>query len=211
MQGAAIRNGHLILTLTNGDELDAGNLGAVSGFRIDDSQHLIVAFQNGTTQDLGAIFSGNVNIDGNLTANSIIENMNGYSFTDMDIAGLTKTVKYVGAVKNGNKLTLSYFASFNRTESVASVVQLGNFFIPQNVADALIPENFSGLNMISIKEISVFDSLVTSAKINAVFAKHPAVTNSISLLAYNVNNLSANTNYLARIEVTFLLSASLVA
>lgn len=65
VQAAAIRNGHLILTLTNGDELDAGDLGGVSGFSIDASQHLIVTYQSGRTQDLGAIFSGNVVISGN--------------------------------------------------------------------------------------------------------------------------------------------------
>lgn len=68
VQAATIRNGHLILTLTNGDELDAGDLGGVSGFSINASQHLIVTYQNGTTQDLGAIFTGDVTLAGNLTA-----------------------------------------------------------------------------------------------------------------------------------------------
>ena len=65
VQAATIRNGYLILTLTNGDELNAGNLGGVSGFSINASHHLIVTYQNGTTQDLGAIFTGNVVINGN--------------------------------------------------------------------------------------------------------------------------------------------------
>ena len=64
---AAIVGGHLKLTLSNGDVLDAGDLGGVSSFSIDASQHLIVHYQNGTTQDLGAIFSGNVTIDGDLS------------------------------------------------------------------------------------------------------------------------------------------------
>lgn len=62
--GATIRQGHLILTLSNGNELDAGDLGAVTGFSINDSQHLIVTYQNGTTQDLGAIFNGNITVNG---------------------------------------------------------------------------------------------------------------------------------------------------
>lgn len=69
--GASIVNGHLILTLSNGDNLDAGNLGAVSSFTIDGSQHLIVNYQDGTTNDLGAIFNGNVNISGILSASSV--------------------------------------------------------------------------------------------------------------------------------------------
>lgn len=73
---AAIVNGHLILTLTNGDELDAGSVGAVSGFSIDGSQHLIVTYQDGTTNDLGAIFNGNVNISGDLSVSGKLENDN---------------------------------------------------------------------------------------------------------------------------------------
>ena len=229
VQAAAIRNGHLILTLTNGDELDAGNLGAVSGFSINEAQHLIVAYQNGTTQDLGAIFTGDVTLTGTLAAAAVktasltsdedeisaqkpvVEVMNGYYFEDAPVAGLTKNVKYVGAVKNGNKLTLSYFASFNRSESLASGVQLGYFDIPQNVANALIPETFSGLNMLSLQQISAFQYLTNSVQVNAVFAKHPAVTNRITLLLYNADNLNENTDYLARVEVTFLLSSSLIA
>lgn len=52
---ARIENGHLILTLTNGDDLDAGDLGGVTSFEIDASHHLLVHFQNGTTQDLGTL------------------------------------------------------------------------------------------------------------------------------------------------------------
>ena len=65
--GATITNGHLILTLSNGDTLDAGNTGAVSSFSIDANQHLIVTYQDGSTNDLGAIFTGNVSISGNLS------------------------------------------------------------------------------------------------------------------------------------------------
>lgn len=68
VESATLRNGHLILTLTNGDELDAGNMGAVSSFSINASQHLIVTYQDGSTNDLGAIFTGNVTISGDLTA-----------------------------------------------------------------------------------------------------------------------------------------------
>lgn len=71
---ATIRQGHLILTLSNGDELDAGDVGAVTGFSINESQHLIVTYQNGTIQDLGAIFTGDVNINGNLTVTGNIIN-----------------------------------------------------------------------------------------------------------------------------------------
>ncbi len=73
-------SGHLITTLSNGQTIDAGIIKQVSSFSIDASQHLIVNYNDGTTTDLGAIFTGNINIAGNLTADSIIENMSGYSF-----------------------------------------------------------------------------------------------------------------------------------
>ena len=64
VRSATIRNGHLILTLTNGDELDAGDVKPVSRFEINDSQHLIVYYGDGTNQDLGNIYVGNVTIEG---------------------------------------------------------------------------------------------------------------------------------------------------
>lgn len=63
---ARIASGILQLHLTNGTWLTAGNIKPVSNFSIDANQHLIVNYQDGTSQDLGAIFTGNVAINGNL-------------------------------------------------------------------------------------------------------------------------------------------------
>ena len=77
VNGAYIQNGHLYLTLTNGTNLDAGNVKPVSNFSIDANQHLIVNYGDGTSQDLGAIFNGNVTISGNLTiTGNIVGNQN---------------------------------------------------------------------------------------------------------------------------------------
>ena len=89
--GAAIVSGHLILTLSNGDTLDAGDLGGVSSFSIDASQHLIVHYQNGSTQGLGAIFSGNITIAGPLTATGKIKsNDNIEADGDIEAGGALK-------------------------------------------------------------------------------------------------------------------------
>lgn len=86
---AAIVGGHLKLTLTNGDVLDAGDLGGVSSFSIDASQHLIVHYQSGTTQDLGAIFSGNVVINGNfeVTGLATLPRIEGDENGDINVDG----------------------------------------------------------------------------------------------------------------------------
>ena len=62
-------SGHLIVTLSNGDSIDAGIVKQVSGFSIDGSQHLIVNYNDGTSTDLGAIFAGNIYINGTLSVN----------------------------------------------------------------------------------------------------------------------------------------------
>lgn len=102
---ARIANGVLQLHLTNGTWLTAGNIKPVSNFNIDTNQHLIVNYQDGTSQDLGAIFSGNVVINGTITANKFIgvteietikDNKNNNRFISGDVlvssdaVGLTK-------------------------------------------------------------------------------------------------------------------------
>lgn len=118
--GATIQNGHLLLTLSNDDVLDAGNvkpvssfsfnaqrhlivnyadgttqdlglIKGVSGFSIDANQHLIVSYDNGTTEDLGAIFSGNVNIDGTLNATKVTGNEIVESMNNYSFAKQTPT------------------------------------------------------------------------------------------------------------------------
>lgn len=69
---ARIASGVLQLHLTNGTWLSAGNIKPVNNFSIDANQHLIVNYQDGTSQDLGAIFNGNVVISGTITANKFI-------------------------------------------------------------------------------------------------------------------------------------------
>lgn len=61
---ARIASGILQLHLTNGTWLTAGNIKPVSNFSIDASQHLIVNYQDGTNQDLGNIYNGNVVVNG---------------------------------------------------------------------------------------------------------------------------------------------------
>ena len=61
---ARIAGGVLQLHLTNGTWLTAGDIKPVSNFSIDANQHLIVNYQDGTNQDLGNIYNGNVVVNG---------------------------------------------------------------------------------------------------------------------------------------------------
>lgn len=214
VQSAAIVNGDLILTLTNGDELNAGNLGAVSGFSIDGSQHLIVSYQDGSTQDLGAIFIGNVNIAGNLTADSIIENMTGYSYSTRSPANPTLTYKYVSASKTGNKATFVIFMELavGETQIAANtVVYLGTFVVPSAIANKLIPyEQGPYANVLATSECHLFDAATLNTYKDCVIYVTKQNTNSPGFMIYPKSALEANHTYLLRYEVTFLLNNSLV-
>ena len=221
VQGATIRNGHLILTLTNGDELDAGNLGAVSGFSIDASQHLVVTYQNGATQDLGAIFSGNVSIDGTLNANvvdgtkvtgdEIVEKMSGYAMAKLNTEYFnTLNITYAGAVKNGNKVTFAVAGIMNIKETLLNIGGR-NFIkitIPISVGSKLYPTTLANIDY-----VLSFGIINLAVNQNTYVQGHYRVTkasNSEIGLWILTNGMSINTDYYFRWEETFLLSDNLI-
>lgn len=73
---ANIVDGHLYLTLSNDERLDAGNVKPVTRFEINASQHLIVYYGDGTSQDLGTLSDfGNADF----TARTLTQNNVNYS------------------------------------------------------------------------------------------------------------------------------------
>lgn len=207
VNGATIINGHLYLSLTNGDELDAGNLKPVTSFSINASQHLIVNYGDGTSQDLGAIFSGNVNIDGNLTANSIIENMSGYRYEKTNVHNDITPI-YVTCVKNGNKLTCVWFMSLTAQNTQYEGAKLGDIYIPKIVADKLYPFTLGEFNnALDTKTITLSSAYNQKKDGNLLLRKWGTAI----LPVIYVYNLNVGTTYLFRYEITFLLSDSLVS
>lgn len=208
---AAIVNGHLVLTLTNGDELDAGDLGAVSGFSIDGSQHLIVTYQDGTTNDLGAIFNGNVNISGDLSVtgsvsgDSIVERMTGYSFASTNSR---ISMIYAGACKNGNKLTFSVFGTYT-SDGEAHDESIGTFTIPAAIGNQLVPYQLGSLSVLSNSKIDAATSIDSSVTLNAYVSKYQSTL--IAFRFKSTTSMTSGTSYLFRYEVTFLLSENLAA
>lgn len=215
--GATIRQGHLILTLSNGNELDAGDIGAVTGFSINDSQHLIVTYQNGTTQDLGAIFNGaTINVN-TLTSNNeeistlkpIVEDMTGYSYvSDSNIA----TPIYVSACKNGNKLTIVWFGTITPDVDYThnDGVSLGYLTIPAGVWNKLYPyTQASYSNMLDIKTTSAYYGVVLKVPNESYTLK--ASNYMLNLITRPTIDkvLTAGTTYFIRYEATFLLSENL--
>ncbi len=230
---ARIASGILQLHLTNGTWLSAGNVKAVNGFHINDSQHLIVYYQDGTHDDLGAIFQGNVNIDGDLnvtgeittpkvdgtlvTGDEIVEKMpSTYTFTQADaITGLTKEYVYAGIVKTGNKITLAVGCKLTRTAEIETIyLSIGNFVIPASLAQRIYPVNIGGSNFIDIKDVALLYNIATSKNGRAYATKTSDQLGrnviGVNLTINDINNtLTLNATYYFRYELTILLSDNL--
>ena len=212
-------SGHLIVTLSNGDTIDAGLIKQVNNFSINASQHLIANYNDGTSTDLGAIFSGNITVSGNLTVtggisgnavtgDSIIENMSGYSFSKQaDDAHITKEIIYAGIVKNGNKLTAVCFAKITPHDGYSNII--GTFTIPSAVGAKLYPTTIGGqTNKLQFGEI--FCSSSYNAGINCKYWVDKGA-NTYFYLVLNTTGLTNETEYLVRFEITFLLSDNLAS
>lgn len=204
VNGASIRNGHLYLTLTNGDELDAGNVKPVSSFSIDASQHLIVNYGDGTSQDLGAIFQGDVNIDGNFTANSIIQKMSGFAFNSY---GNNFEPIYAGACQNGNKLTLVVFGKYTKVEGTAYET-IASFNVPSAVFSKLYPYQLGSLqNALESKKLSASLDTSRTDKVDVTLEiTKNSWTPEVDITLLSLTNLTNGSSYFLRIEQTFLLS-----
>ncbi len=142
VESARISNGHLVLTLTNGDELDAGDLGGVSSFAINSSQHLIVTYQSGRTQDLGAIFQGNISISGNLSVSgNITQDGIGYAsmgFTAVPASGVSRTAIYCRAISLPHLLLIVINEQIEITNSGYVQNMQYNCTLPANIAEKVI-------------------------------------------------------------------------
>lgn len=204
--GTKLESGEIVLQQ---GETGPQGVGVVS-FSIDANNHLIVTFTNGTTQDLGNLFSGNIEISGNLnvsgaiTGISIIETMVGYGFTPNgnNVANDIE-LNYVGVVKNGNKLTMAVAGVLTPNEDMESNPTIGFFTLPQAVLSKLFPNS---LGVLDNKVVSFFSS-VSMLPIDRAIVMWP----STSIQMYQVKNvLTAGTPYSFRYEVTFLLSDNLI-
>ena len=202
-------SGHLIFTMSEGDPIDAGLVKELSSLSIDGSQHLIATYNDGSTQDLGAIFQGNVNIAGNLTADSIVENMSGYSMSvSAQISDkMTLTVNFASMVKNGNKLTIAVAGKFTLSESIS-----GTSFIyctiPSAVGSKLYNVNVGGDYFLTSRKIYLTTGYASGTEIVGLMNK--VSNNLIVIELYSMNALTANTEYGFRIEETFLLNDSMI-
>lgn len=217
-------SGHLIVTLSNGTNIDAGLIKQINSFSINASQHLIASFNDGTSTDLGAIFSGNITVSGNLTVtgditatggtvdanivtgNEIVEKMSNYGYARDDVTNITREDIYAGACKNGNKLTLVLATNLTRTDTVTGSHDIGHFAIPTAVMNKIYPTAIGSYpNLVAFQIINGIVEDNTSVSLKTICSK--SGTNLYITLHYStIGDLPLNQKVYLRFELTLLLS-----
>ena len=155
------------------------------------------------------VFDGDLDVDGKITGNEIIENMSGYSFDkSTETSGVTREYVYVGVVKNGNKLTC--VCALNLTFDNAPLgeygVYMGYLTIPNEIASKLYPTQIGAYGFLDVSQVMALESNLKGIPIMVYSEK---AGNGISMTAVANENLEANKKYYVRLEMTFLLSDNL--
>ena len=161
---------------------------------------------NGTKTEI----NGDLYANGNFTANSIIENMQGYEFfpDKLDNAHRTISYSYAGVVKTGNKITFAIAGTIT-TKDANTSTSFGRFSIPKTIGEKLYPTTIGEIsNILDIKAITLSATGYSIKQIPVTTFKSYGGT-SIEQSMYNLNELTIGTVYYFRSEITFLLSDNL--
>ena len=88
-------------------------------------------------------------------------------------------------------------------------ILLGNWTIPQSVGEKLIPYTLSGQSSVDNKNIPLFSSTSSTGNFKSITINKNSNT-ELQGYMYTISNLNLNTDYVFRVESTFLLSENLV-
>lgn len=155
---------HLIFTMSEGSPIDAGLVKMVSSLTINASQHLIVNYNDGTSTDLGAIFQGDVNISGTLTATHArileqIEDGSGHiRFVEGDGVPMVSagfTASYCKWSLSGSHLMLVLSGSFTAGSEVPAATNFALYTLPEWIFDKIYP--VFALQRIEVKEVVLYN------------------------------------------------------
>lgn len=145
-----------------------------------------------------------LNANGSITGDSIIENMHGYSFESTAATGYTFSNIYASAAKNGNKLTLVVaFDVIKTADAVDNYPNVGVFTIPREVLDKIYPSVIS--NVVDAKQLRLYTTATASVLSNSYISK---TLNKLYFVGH-FSQAVIDTRYYFRYEVTFLLGENL--
>ena len=148
----------------------------------------------------------NLNADGNFTANSIIEKMQGYSILNNTYL----TNQYTSVVKNGNKITFVIAGTLTPTETMLNNGGdwLVIFYIPKNILSKIKVIQTFGDSVVRVGIVPSFSS--QNQYKNAGYRCEKTSNNGLRFMYLTTGaSLVANTPYVINIEVTFLLSENM--
>lgn len=192
VESAAIVNGHLILTLTNGEEIDAGNM--FDG-NVDISGQLLVR--------------GDIDAEGKISGAEIVESMHGYGFTPTAVANTTIVYNYVGIVKNGNKLTFVIDGKITPTSNTPFNANFASLTMPAAIISKLVPVD--GVVAYGAVPCYTTTGSATPKSVGSNYYKAGSTALTLQFMSISpiAGILTADTTYRFRIEQTFLLSENL--
>lgn len=144
----------------------------------------------------------NLNADGNFTANSIIENMQGYSILNNTLL----SNQYISVVKTGNKITFVIAGTITLSQAVINNggEWLTVFNVPNDILSKIkVIETFGG-DIVRVGTVPSFSS--QDAYKTAKYRCEKLKTGLKFTYLTGGASLVANTPYVINIEVTFLLN-----
>ena len=156
----------------------------------------------------GLYVAGDLQVNGSISGDEIVENMSGYQISTSGI-DTDFTYKYVGVCKNGNKITFVWAFILNTTKTAYSAALLPPIKVPADVGDKIYPiGSFPGISSLTValQDVALHQYADASTPGHVLFYKYD---NWINPQLYA--NLLANVSYLGRIELTFLLSDNLIS
>ena len=155
----------------------------------------------------------NLYVDGNFTANSIIENMPSNSYHLGAVSSSTViTPTYIGICKNGNKITFAVAGTVKRPTGTNwtdfTTLKSIEFRIPASIGNKILTITSTG-NIVAGKKISALQSFNKYATLNTTMTKNNNISLTLTIYGTSDDIFEEEKDYAFRYEETFLLSDNL--
>ena len=144
-------------------------------------------------------------------ADEILENMEGYSFVKATaVTNLEIEHVYASVVKTGNKITFVSAMNFTRTGTVNENQNMGYFKMPASIGSKLIPSQIGSIDYLDVRQVTAEKTGWELVDMPVYVRKTDDTQIGLSAGSGGLVNLTLNTKYYCRYEVTFLLSDNMV-
>lgn len=144
-----------------------------------------------------------------ITGDEIVENMSGYTASMGSKTGWSLEKVYIGACKNGNKVTFVVALNITKTDNDAGQnFTLATINIPSSIGSKLYSTQVGAYTFLDNKKIPAFDSFISSTDVYVYVRKESDTELQFRL---GTGTFTTDIKYYLRYEVTFLLSDDLIS